>query len=48
MHMILFGLPPNTTDFIFGKKKVLVNHANDLICYFSLSKGKIRLLVSFE
>ena len=30
MHLILFGLTPNTTDFIFGKKKVLVNHANDL------------------
>ena len=30
MHMILFGLTPNTTDFIFGKKRVLVNHANDL------------------
>ena len=30
MHMILFGLTPNTADFIFGKKKVLVNHANDL------------------
>ena len=29
MHMILFGLTPNTADFIFGKK-VLVNHANDL------------------
>ena len=28
--MILFGLTPNTRDFIFGKKKVLVNHANDL------------------
>ena len=28
--MILSGLAANTTNFIFGKKKVLVNHANDL------------------
>ena len=28
--MILFGLTPNTTDFIFRKEKVLVNHGNDL------------------
>ena len=30
MHMILFGLTPKARDFIFEKKKVLVNHANDL------------------
>ena len=41
--MILFGLTPNTTDFIFGKKKVLVNHANDLTINDSaifLNKGE--------